>query len=149
MDVLPAPLSSTSIPTESVESGGPRKLDIPLSSSSSISPLTTKLDVKDVVKEVVKEVVKQAVKEVVLENNHAVVGPQILPAIDLIKTCTPDCTLSHCTEACKCANTHADAQAKCNPPPNAAITELCHIWYHHCPMFKPLMFDAAGPTPFL
>uniref|UniRef100_A0AC34FJC8 Uncharacterized protein n=1 Tax=Panagrolaimus sp. ES5 TaxID=591445 RepID=A0AC34FJC8_9BILA len=95
-----------------------------------------------------KDDVKQAVKEVVAESK-GVSGPASLPSVDLIKTCTPDCTLPHCTEACKCANTHADAKAKCNPPPNAPITILCQIWYDHCPMFKPLSFNARGPTPFV
>uniref|UniRef100_A0A914PNP1 Uncharacterized protein n=1 Tax=Panagrolaimus davidi TaxID=227884 RepID=A0A914PNP1_9BILA len=127
-----------------------KQLDIPITPNNT----DKNINVKDVVKEIVKEVVKEAVKEVV-EENIAVVSvnnipsPIALPSIDLIKTCTPDCTLPHCTEACKCANTHSDAQAKCNPPPNAPVTELCHIWYAKCPMFKPLMFDATGPTPFV
>uniref|UniRef100_A0AC35GQS2 Uncharacterized protein n=1 Tax=Panagrolaimus sp. PS1159 TaxID=55785 RepID=A0AC35GQS2_9BILA len=124
-----------------------KQLDIPVSSNNTDQIVN--------VKDVVKEIVKEAVKEVVAENiavvpvNNIIPSPVALPSIDLIKTCTPDCTLPHCTEACKCANTHADAQARCNPPPNAPITELCHIWYAKCPMFKPLMFDATGPTPFV
>lgn len=89
--------------------------------------------------------IKEAVEEVVAENKGAAAGgPTALPSADLIKTCTPDCKLPHCTEACKCANTHADAKAKCNPPANAPTTELCKIWYQHCPMFKPLSFDGAA-----
>uniref|UniRef100_A0AC35GUA6 Uncharacterized protein n=1 Tax=Panagrolaimus sp. PS1159 TaxID=55785 RepID=A0AC35GUA6_9BILA len=92
-----------------------------------------------------KSDIKEAVKEVVAESK-GVAGPPTLPSADLVKTCTPDCKLPHCTEACKCANTHADAKAKCNPPPNAPIDELCKIWYEKCPMFHPLSFDGGRPT---
>uniref|UniRef100_A0A914PW15 Uncharacterized protein n=1 Tax=Panagrolaimus davidi TaxID=227884 RepID=A0A914PW15_9BILA len=111
---------------------GPRMLD---------SPVLSKNDIKEAVKEVVAE--SKAT------NAIGGGGPPTLPSIDLIKTCTPDCTLPHCTEACKCANTHADAKAKCNPPPNAPIDLLCKIWYEKCPMFHPLSFNANGPQPFV
>uniref|UniRef100_A0A914EAM9 Uncharacterized protein n=1 Tax=Acrobeloides nanus TaxID=290746 RepID=A0A914EAM9_9BILA len=47
---------------------------------------------------------------------------------EIIRTCTPDCSASHCTTECKCANTHPAVHAKCNPPPSADFVGICQAW---------------------
>lgn len=59
---------------------------------------------------------------------------------EIIRTCTPDCSASHCTTECKCANTHPAVHAKCNPPPSADFVGICQAWYAKCPMYEQLHY---------
>ncbi|KAE9550819.1 hypothetical protein FO519_005971 [Halicephalobus sp. NKZ332] len=65
---------------------------------------------------------------------HSALSPE------LIKTCTPDCTASHCTVECKCAYSHPSVHQKCNPPADSAMAGVCQAWYNKCPMFKPVSY---------
>lgn len=67
-------------------------------------------------------------------------APQSALSPELIKTCTPDCTASHCTTECKCAYSHPSVHAKCNPPKDATYAGICQAWYAKCPMFKPVSY---------
>lgn len=58
----------------------------------------------------------------------------------IIATCTPDCTAPHCTDECKCANTHPRVHAMCNPPASAELAITCQRWYAKCPMFQPVQY---------
>ncbi|KAJ1369046.1 hypothetical protein KIN20_030427 [Parelaphostrongylus tenuis] len=58
----------------------------------------------------------------------------------IIASCTPECTAPHCTDECKCANTHPKVHGMCNPPANAKLADICQKWYEKCPMFQPIQF---------
>lgn len=58
----------------------------------------------------------------------------------IIATCTPDCTAAHCTDECKCANTHPRVHAMCNPPATSELANTCQQWYSKCPMFQPVQY---------
>ncbi|KJH41210.1 hypothetical protein DICVIV_12811 [Dictyocaulus viviparus] len=58
----------------------------------------------------------------------------------IIASCTPECTAPHCTDECKCANTHPKVHVMCNPPANAQLADICQKWYEKCPMFQPIQY---------
>lgn len=58
----------------------------------------------------------------------------------IIASCTPDCTLPHCTTECKCAHTHPKVHSMCNPPANSALAATCQRWYSKCTMFSPVSY---------
>jgi hypothetical protein len=59
---------------------------------------------------------------------------------NVVRTCTPDCTASHCTTECKCHYSHTVVHARCNPPANAQMASTCQAWYSKCPMFNPVSY---------
>uniref|UniRef100_A0A0N5AHQ0 MANSC domain-containing protein n=1 Tax=Syphacia muris TaxID=451379 RepID=A0A0N5AHQ0_9BILA len=64
---------------------------------------------------------------------------------EMIKQCTPECTLPHCTTACKCANSHHTVHHMCNPPQTSDLVTTCRQWYERCPMYAPIQY---GPPLF-
>uniref|UniRef100_A0A0N5AHP8 Alpha-1,6-mannosyl-glycoprotein 6-beta-N-acetylglucosaminyltransferase n=1 Tax=Syphacia muris TaxID=451379 RepID=A0A0N5AHP8_9BILA len=66
--------------------------------------------------------------------------PRIHLTPEIIKTCTADCKLPHCTTECKCAKTYPVVHSVCNPPPHGDLVESCNRWYAKCPMFHPVSY---------